>query len=91
MSHPSDDSQPHASGQKSTGARLLLWMIAIPCATALVALMLTLMGLAIAYTRAARYPENAAYILRNVPTARDGLTALARLDPATIQTAMEAL
>ncbi len=51
MSHPSDDSQPHASGQKSTGARLLLWMIAIPCATALVALMLTLMGLAIAYTR----------------------------------------
>ena len=47
--------------------------------------------LAIAYTSAARYPENAAYILRNVPTARDGLTALARLDPATIQTAMEAL
>lgn len=47
--------------------------------------------LAIAYTRAARYPENAAYILRNVPTARDGLLALARLDPATTRTAMEAL
>lgn len=47
--------------------------------------------LAIAHTRAARYPENATYILRNVPTARDGLTALAGLDPATIRTAMEAL
>lgn len=47
--------------------------------------------LAIAYTRAARYPENATYILRNVPTAREGLTALASLDPATTRTAMEAL
>ena len=51
MSHPSDDSQPRTSGQKSTGKRLLLWMIGIPFATALIALILTLMGLAIAYTR----------------------------------------
>lgn len=47
--------------------------------------------LAIASTRAARYPGNAAYILRNVPAARDGLTALAELDPSTIRNAMEAL
>ena len=33
--------------------------------------------LAIASARAARYPDNAAYILRNVPTAAAGLTALA--------------
>ena len=51
MSHPSDDSQPRTSGPKSTGKRLLLWMIGIPFATALIALILTLMGLAIAYTR----------------------------------------
>ena len=33
--------------------------------------------LAIASARAARYPDNAAYILRNVPSAAAGLTALA--------------
>jgi hydroxylysine kinase len=47
--------------------------------------------LAIASTRAARYPENAPYILRNVPTARDGLMALASLDPETTRIAMETL
>ncbi len=35
--------------------------------------------LAIASWRAARYPENAAYILRNLPSARAGLEALAAL------------
>ena len=34
--------------------------------------------LAIASARAARYPDNAAYILRNVPVAAAGLTALAQ-------------
>lgn len=52
MSHSPEDSPPSSSGKKSNvGRRILLWMITIPCATALVALMLTLMGLAIAYTR----------------------------------------
>lgn len=32
--------------------------------------------------RAARYPANAAYILRNAPSARAGLTAFRALDPA---------
>jgi Ser/Thr protein kinase RdoA (MazF antagonist) len=36
--------------------------------------------------RAARYPENAAYILRNVPTSRAGLDALG--DPAALATAL---
>ncbi|MCW1917210.1 phosphotransferase [Rhodobacter sp. KR11] len=36
--------------------------------------------LAIAHTRAARYPENAAYILRNTPSAAAGLRALTDLD-----------
>ena len=47
--------------------------------------------LAIASSRAARYPDNAVYILRNVATARAGLRALAALPAATIQTAMEQL
>ena len=47
--------------------------------------------LAIAAARAARYPDNAAYILRNVPAARDGLLALATLSPATLAEAMETL
>ncbi|MFN3578405.1 MAG: phosphotransferase, partial [Tabrizicola sp.] len=34
--------------------------------------------------RSARYPENAAYILRNAPTSRAGLDALT--DPATLAT-----
>lgn len=52
MSDSPEDSSPSHAGQTSNvGRRILLWMIAIPCATALVALMLTLMGLAIAYTR----------------------------------------
>lgn len=38
---------------------------------------------AITAFRAARYPENAAYILRNVPSARAGLAAFAALDRAT--------
>lgn len=45
--------------------------------------------LTISAWRAARYPENAAYILRNAPSARAGLTAAARLTPAQIQTACE--
>ena len=35
--------------------------------------------------RAARYPANAAYILRNAPSARAGLAAFAALDPARAQ------
>lgn len=34
--------------------------------------------------RAARYPENAAYILRNAPTAQAGLTALETFGPARL-------
>ena len=37
--------------------------------------------------RAARYPENAPYILRNVPVSRAGLAALAGLDPARLAVA----
>jgi hydroxylysine kinase len=43
--------------------------------------------LTISAWRAARYPENAAYILRNAPTSRAGLDALT--DPATLATALE--
>ncbi len=45
--------------------------------------------LTISAWRAARYPENAAYILRNAPSARAGLAAAATLTPAQIQTACE--
>jgi Ser/Thr protein kinase RdoA (MazF antagonist) len=45
--------------------------------------------LTISAWRAARYPENAAYILRNAPSARAGLTAAASLTTAQIQTACE--
>lgn len=38
--------------------------------------------------RAARYPENAPYILRNFPSARDGLLALAALPRETLQEAL---
>ena len=41
--------------------------------------------LCIAHHRAARYPDNAAYILRNVPRARAGLLAFAGLDRARVQ------
>lgn len=44
--------------------------------------------LAITSTRAARYPDNAAYILRNFPLARDGLLALSRLDATNTRTAL---
>lgn len=47
--------------------------------------------IAITSSRAARYPENATYILRNFAIARDGLRALCALPRATIQTAMERL
>lgn len=47
--------------------------------------------LAITSHRAARYPDNAAYILRNFAASRDGLIALAALPRHTLQTAMEAL
>lgn len=40
--------------------------------------------LAIASWRASLYPDNAPYILRNVPSARDGLTALAAVPPETL-------
>lgn len=39
---------------------------------------------AITARRAARYPDNAAYILRNLPSARAGLTAFATLDRARV-------
>lgn len=45
--------------------------------------------LTISAWRAARYPENAAYILRNAPSARAGLAAASSLTPAQIQTACE--
>ncbi len=54
MPHSPEDSQDTPSStthRSSTGRRILFWMLVIPCATALIALMLTLMGLAIAYTR----------------------------------------
>lgn len=44
--------------------------------------------LAITWTRAARYPDNAPYILRNFPSARDGLLALSALDPDETGTAL---
>ncbi len=43
--------------------------------------------LTISAWRAARHPENAAYILRNAPSARAGLAAAASLTPDQIQTA----
>jgi Ser/Thr protein kinase RdoA (MazF antagonist) len=43
---------------------------------------------AIASWRAARHPENAAYILRNFPSAQAGLTAFATLDRATVAQAL---
>ncbi len=45
--------------------------------------------LTISAWRAARYPENAAYILRNAPSARAGLAAATSLTPTQIQTACE--
>lgn len=47
--------------------------------------------LAITSSRAARYPENAPYILRNFASARDGLRALAAIPRNILQTAMEQL
>ncbi len=47
--------------------------------------------LAITSFRAARYPENAPYILRNFPSAAAGLTALAATDPATLAKATAGL
>jgi Ser/Thr protein kinase RdoA (MazF antagonist) len=44
--------------------------------------------LTISAWRAARYPENAPYILRNAPVSRAGLAALARLDPVQIAKAL---
>jgi hypothetical protein len=40
--------------------------------------------LAIASARAARYPDNAPYILRNVPSASAGLRALQGLNLSTL-------
>lgn len=45
---------------------------------------------AITAFRAARYPENAAYILRNLPSARAGLAAFATLDRGAMQRALAA-
>lgn len=45
---------------------------------------------AITARRAARYPDNAAYILRNLPSARAGLTAFATLDRATVTATLAA-
>jgi hydroxylysine kinase len=47
--------------------------------------------IAITSARAARYPENAAYILRNFAAAREGLIALAALDRTELLTALESL
>lgn len=46
--------------------------------------------ISIASWRAARYPQNAPYILRNFPSARDGLSALAALDRAEVAQALRA-
>lgn len=45
--------------------------------------------LTIANWRAARYPENAAYILRNAPTSESGLHALARFGPGALAEALQ--
>lgn len=47
--------------------------------------------IAITSTRAARYPDNAPYILRNFAAAREGLLALAALDRTALLTALESL
>ncbi len=47
--------------------------------------------LTIASARAQVYPDNAPYILRNVATAREGLTALAGIDRPALLNALEAL
>lgn len=44
--------------------------------------------LVISAWRAARYPDNAPYILRNAPVSRAGLAALAGLDPAQLAKAL---
>ncbi len=44
--------------------------------------------ISIASWRAARYPENAPYILRNFPSARAGLQAIAALNPADVAAAL---
>lgn len=44
--------------------------------------------LTISAWRATRYPQNAAYILRNAPVSRAGLLALSRLDPARLAQAL---
>jgi hydroxylysine kinase len=41
--------------------------------------------------RAQRYPDNAPYILRNVATAREGLTSLAAVPRADLLNALEDL
>ncbi|WP_175562617.1 phosphotransferase [Muricoccus roseus] len=58
-----------------------------PQAALLPALIATRMAMTVLIThwRARRQPENAVYILRNMPRARDGLERLARLAPATIE------
>lgn len=45
--------------------------------------------LTISAWRAARYPENAAYILRNAPSARAGLAAAASLAPDQLRAALD--
>ena len=47
-----------------------------------------LTSLTISTWRAARYPENAEYILRNAPSARAGLAAFAATDPARLADAL---
>ena len=47
--------------------------------------------IAITSARAARYPENAAYILRNFAAARAGLIALAELDRSSVLKELEQL
>ena len=62
---------------KETEARLLPDLIAARWVTTL----------AIAHTRAAAQPENAAYILRNAPVARAGLLAWGAITPDDLQAA----
>lgn len=45
----------------------------------------------IAHWRAARYPDNAPYILRNLPSARAGLEAMGTIPPAALRAALDPL
>jgi len=73
------------------------WATEYPLTAAEIALLPDLVAarmvttLAITSFRAARYPENAAYILRNFPSAAQGLSALAAAGPQSLSHALARL